>query len=541
MKINRHIATLALLFLLFPVFGQENLIRNGSFEGVTGDYFPQYWMVCHGEAWNDPTCATNRYGIIPVDDSPFMYLKARGKTYDDINKDPIHPKITREFLIQELEKPLEKYTNYMFSVYLTFSEIDFFYDIDPDKNNTAYPLKLEIWAGNDSCNQNVLLKTTPVIRYETWVRDTFTFNTMGETYKYLKVIPQWDKSISPDPYNGSIMLDDMRLEKDDCLYDSSSVDVYFKGDNLTQLKAPFGGIGSTYTWSPKENLSNYSVPNPIVTKYTNIQRYTVKVKTTEKCPLIHNINLIFNCDSMYHNRIKDTIMVYYKNSTKVYLTATKGVSYLWEPSTYLSSTTVQSTYLTKYSEQFKVTVTDKYQCEFNQFFKVIVDCDTLNPEKEIITLDTTVSSGEIIQLQPKYGNINGSWNPATFLECSYCQSTKAAPISEINYRVALLDEQNCSHTEIFKIKIELQIPNFISPNNDGYNDCFNINGLPERTTLVISDKTGKVIFSVYPYTYENCWAGLDKNGNKVETGTYWYSIESPYLISKLKGFVFVKE
>lgn len=65
--------------------------------------------------------------------------------------------------------------------------------------------------------------------------------------------------------------------------------------------------------------------------------------------------------------------------------------------------------------------------------------------------------------------------------------------------------------------ITIEIPNIFTPNGDGVNDKFVINGLEncEKKTLLVKDRSGKIIFQ--SQNYDNSW-----DGGNLPNGTYYY-------------------
>jgi gliding motility-associated-like protein len=84
----------------------------------------------------------------------------------------------------------------------------------------------------------------------------------------------------------------------------------------------------------------------------------------------------------------------------------------------------------------------------------------------------------------------------------------------------------------------LRIPNAFSPNGDGINDFFVIEGLPINSQLTIFSRAGKKLYT--SDNYQNEWNGNDQDGAILETGTYWYVIRINGINSDLKGFVYLK-
>jgi len=64
-----------------------------------------------------------------------------------------------------------------------------------------------------------------------------------------------------------------------------------------------------------------------------------------------------------------------------------------------------------------------------------------------------------------------------------------------------------------------QIPEGISPNGDGYNDTFILNGY-NVNTLYIYNRYGKVVYNTN--NYNNDWAGQSNEGKILPVGTYFY-------------------
>jgi gliding motility-associated-like protein len=77
---------------------------------------------------------------------------------------------------------------------------------------------------------------------------------------------------------------------------------------------------------------------------------------------------------------------------------------------------------------------------------------------------------------------------------------------------------NCSDTTTSILPFEF--PNFISANDDGINDLFEIKNLPENTEVIILNRWGNVVFS--SANYQNNWDGKDNSGNTLVDGVYTY-------------------
>jgi len=85
---------------------------------------------------------------------------------------------------------------------------------------------------------------------------------------------------------------------------------------------------------------------------------------------------------------------------------------------------------------------------------------------------------------------------------------------------------------------DFKIPNVFTPNDDGINDFFVIQGLLPFSSLLIFDRTGKEVFR--SEEYNNNWDGTDKDNNLLSEDTYWYILIMPGFNDKHKGFVYLK-
>ena len=71
----------------------------------------------------------------------------------------------------------------------------------------------------------------------------------------------------------------------------------------------------------------------------------------------------------------------------------------------------------------------------------------------------------------------------------------------------------------------VDLPQGLSPNGDGVNDCFILDHLEDRediTHIDIFNRHGIKIYELNSYISE--WCGTDQGGNKMPVGTYYYVI-----------------
>jgi gliding motility-associated-like protein len=107
------------------------------------------------------------------------------------------------------------------------------------------------------------------------------------------------------------------------------------------------------------------------------------------------------------------------------------------------------------------------------------------------------------------------------------------------YTVIVTNEYGCTATDEIVVSMDVGIPNFYTPNNDGYNDTWEIPYLSNNpeARIYIYDRFGNLIIT---YLYgEGGWDGT-RNGQPVKADTYWYVIKMSKDTKPLKGSVTLK-
>ena len=186
-----------------------------------------------------------------------------------------------------------------------------------------------------------------------------------------------------------------------------------------------------------------------------------------------------------------------------------------------------------------VTVTDANGC-------ISTTNATLNVGKIMVQTiaDTSIYLGSSIVLETtgagntNSGNLIFEWDdPLGFINDLAVQSPSITPTITGVYTVTLSDEQGCKATDAVTITIlpvnDVNVPNAFSPNNDGYNDLFNVKGANlAKIDLLIYDRWGHVAFA-NPNTLPNGgWDGLMPNGQPAGIGVYAFYATVYYLDGK---------
>lgn len=187
-----------------------------------------------------------------------------------------------------------------------------------------------------------------------------------------------------------------------------------------------GGIN--YSWSPTSGLSCSSCANTLATPISTTKYYVTVMDT----------NLCSNIDSVVVNVSPAPIADAGPNTSicngdSTLLTATGGVSYIWNASPNLSCTNCQSTKANPTTTTvFYVTVTDANGCTG-------IDSVIVSLNQSLIAnagLDQTLCYGAVASLTASGGG-NYSWTPSTGLSNPTASNPQASPVVSTTYIVTV--------------------------------------------------------------------------------------------------------
>jgi gliding motility-associated-like protein len=168
------------------------------------------------------------------------------------------------------------------------------------------------------------------------------------------------------------------------------------------------------------------------------------------------------------------------------------------------------------------TINQEYYCENIAVFE--------SPEFDIGN-DTTISMGSTILLDAGEGYSEYYWSTG---ETSQIIEVNTAGI----YSVTVANQYGCPAVDEIEVNVDFGIPNFITPNGDGYNDIWEIPFISNNpdADIKIYDRFGKLITS-----YKGSDRGWDgtSEGKLVNPDTYWYIIDLKDGSDPIKGKITV--
>lgn len=192
---------------------------------------------------------------------------------------------------------------------------------------------------------------------------------------------------------------------------------------------------------------------------------------------------------------------------------------------------------------YTLTVTDSNNCTLNGLYTII--------EPGELTATYTVSeygNYNVSGIGACDGSINlsasGGTGMLTYNWSSGHNGTSLFGLCAGTYTVDITDANGCSITLdiVLTEPPPINIPSGFSPNGDGINDVFYIEGLDfyEENTLIVFNRWGNITFKASPYLSD--WDGSSGKsliGKKAPDGSYFYKLKLPGGETKT-GYVILK-
>ncbi|MBF4493469.1 T9SS type B sorting domain-containing protein [Flavobacterium sp. JLP] len=153
---------------------------------------------------------------------------------------------------------------------------------------------------------------------------------------------------------------------------------------------------------------------------------------------------------------------------------------------------------------------------------------TINVTASDIAHLDSVSISDLSDLNTVQANVSGSGNYEYSIDDpngSFQESNFFEDIPSGIHELYIKDKNGCG--TISKTIAVLGVPKFFTPNNDGYNDYWNIKGANDafnsNTKILIFDRYGKLIKQITPSSV-NGWDGT-YSGSPLPADDYWYTIK----------------
>lgn len=274
-----------------------------------------------------------------------------------------------------------------------------------------------------------------------------------------------------------------------------------------------------YLWSPSGSLTSSS--GTIVVAAPTVSTLYTLIGTNGTCTDSKNVQVIVIPVIVPKISPHDTAICLGKS---IKLTASGGNTYLWSPSSTLSSS-VAATVIAKpvTTTSYSVIVSNNNICP--QSTSILI---TVNPLPYVYAgKDSTINIDESITLIGAGDGVFG-YKPLNgeALLCNYCSSVTVNPKENTCYLLHSINNFGCENTDEVCITVTkdygIYIPNAFSPNGDVDNELFYPQGYGIASyDMAIYDRWGSLLFK--SNADHTAWDGKMK-GRVVEQGVYIYKI-----------------
>jgi gliding motility-associated-like protein len=169
----------------------------------------------------------------------------------------------------------------------------------------------------------------------------------------------------------------------------------------------------------------------------------------------------------------------------------------------------------KKTDKYYVTVQNNFNC-------TKTDSIALNffPKTEITNIDTSINGQIIIE-----GNLINLPYQFSIDQNNYQDNNTFTHLKPGKYTITIKDIHNCLATGYIDIYTDLiTIPNYFTPNADGYHDTWEIKGISSYpyAKIQIFDRFGKLLVSYLGK--DRAWDGTSGSIH-LKSDDYWYSID----------------
>ncbi|MEO8589020.1 MAG: choice-of-anchor L domain-containing protein [Flavobacteriales bacterium] len=172
---------------------------------------------------------------------------------------------------------------------------------------------------------------------------------------------------------------------------------------------------------------------------------------------------------------------------------------------------------------YSVTISDANGCSFNNTW-TITESTPIVPDASVYV---HANGYNISSYQGSDGsitlNVSGGTSPYTYSWSNGSSSSDLSGLAAGSYTVTVTDANGCSTSLTFELTqpTDLVLPTGYTPNGDGANDAFVIQGLDiyPSNTFVVLNRWGNVVYDRLNYT--NDWRGENSQNEELPNGTYF--------------------
>ncbi|GAA4463106.1 hypothetical protein GCM10023093_10830 [Nemorincola caseinilytica] len=299
-----------------------------------------------------------------------------------------------------------------------------------------------------------------------------------------------------------------------------------------------GTAGTTFEWFPNAFLSCVVCPDPVISATSNLV-YRVIGVTPFGCRDSIRIPVTV-LDSAFNSINKDTVICEGASAQLYAISYNPDGSrsdFRWSPTTNMSDPTISNPVVTPIATTtYSVAITPNV-CFPDTLYTTVVVVPA--PEISITPKSSTVAPGTPVTLTASIDNqvvvSSFAWTDPATLSCYECFRTVATPSVTTTYTFTATSVYGCTSSATAVVNVgcessQIYIPNSFTPNGDGMNDRFYVQGkgIGKVTKFLIYGRWGQLVYEGYNLDVNDASRGWDGQYKDVmmPPGVYYYVVEA---------------
>ena len=298
--------------------------------------------------------------------------------------------------------------------------------------------------------------------------------------------------------------------------------------------------GASYVWSPSTTLSSSTSPN-VVASPTISTIYTLTATSAASCVKTSTVLVFVSPIYTLTSSVSQPSICIGKTST---LSVNGALNYTWAPSTNLSNTSGSVVVASPSTTIiYTITAANALGCIQNITQNLVLYPNfNLNINSILDENCANLPVNLIANVAPT-GTYNYNWYPSTMLNSGsiFNPEFTTSLAGKYDCFLTVTDQYGCIKNDTTSIKIvlcEIKTYSGFSPNNDGHNDTWIIDGIERAigNEVIILNKWGQVVWEMKEYNNaDKVFKGNNKTGEALTDGTYFFVLTT--LAKTYKGRV----
>ncbi|HEY4966365.1 MAG TPA: PKD domain-containing protein, partial [Puia sp.] len=319
---------------------------------------------------------------------------------------------------------------------------------------------------------------------------------------------------------------------------NAGADITICDTSTLQLNAT--GNATSYNWDPpvNGNLSCLACASPLATSPVSTY-FVVQGTSLFGCTAKDTINVTVNTQVTVNATGTDSVCL----GQSATLNATGAAIYNWTPAQGLSNPNIANPVATPDASQignapstvitYTVTGYDNKKCYSDT---KSIDITAFNYPVIGLTPNATINVGSSYQISSTATTniVSLNWTPSNTLSCANCLTPLATPTKTTKYVLTAVNDGGCATMDSIRVQVicdgaNFFVPNTFSPNGDGVNDNFVVNGVGLNVipSITIYNRWGQIVFqksNFAPNVPSEGWDGTF-NGQPAPPDVYIYTIQ----------------